>query len=169
MVDAIRARTINETTSVWQNGLKEWTDLSKTKLADKLQVVGPPALKPDQISNGFAWALAFAPLWGTLLHYTGAYVYLAFKLGSSYQLLAPLQIESLVDKTWYVVWGINVVVAALDEAYLKAAGWTPKQLRNWLVAIVPIYLYKRDQLLKQGNTRFLVWMGCFFISLLPIW
>jgi hypothetical protein len=157
---------IGRTTQVWRKGLADWQSLSNTELAQQLPDDQPPPLSSTHIGNGYAWALAFAPIWASVLHYTGCYLYLSAKYG----LFFPVQLEQLVVKTWQIPFGINVLLAVLDEQALKAAGWDgSKKLNVWLTALVPVYLYKRDQLAGAGVTRFLIWMACFFLSLLPIW
>lgn len=157
---------IGRTTQVWRKGLGDWQSLSNTELAQQLPDDQPPPLSSAHIGNGYAWTLAFAPLWATVLHYTLAYFYLY----ATRPMFFVLEIDQLVLKTWYFVWCTNAAVAVLDEHSLKAAGWDiSKRVKSWLTFLVPIYLYKRDQLAGAGVTRFLIWMACFFLSLLPIW
>lgn len=157
---------IGRTTQVWRKGLSDWQSLYETELAQQLPDDQPPPLSSAHIGNGYAWALAFAPIWATVLHYTVAYFYLSATLGLFYE----FQLDRLVLKTWYFSWGLNTLMAFLDEHALKAAGWDRvTKLKTWMTWLVPVYLYKRDQLAGAGVTRFLIWMACFFLSLLPIW
>lgn len=162
----VRERTIGRKTQVWRKGFADWRSLGETELADQIADDQPPPLSHAQIGNGFAWALAFAPLWASALHYAGCYAYLSFRYGSFFE----VQLDALVAKTFYVFWGLNAVLALYDEHALKAAGVEgANKLSNWLTFFVPVYIYKRDQLVEAGPTRFLIWMVSFFISLLPIW
>ena len=89
-------------------------------------------------------------------------------LGTAFEVIALQQVVS--DRwSWYFGWGLNATIALLDDRSLKAGGWNSEKLNTWLVILVPIYLYKRDQLLGAGMTRFWVWLGAFAVSLLPIW
>lgn len=162
----VTKRTIGRKTQVWRKGYTDWRPLGETELADQVAGDQPPPLSHAQIGNGFAWALTFAPLWASALHYAGCYAYLSLRYG----LFFEPQLDALVAKTFYVFWGLNAILALYDEHALKAAGVEgANKLSNWLTFIVPVYIYKRDQLVEAGATRFLIWMVCFFISLLPIW
>lgn len=157
---------VGRSTQVWRKGFANWQPLNDTELAAQLPNDQPPPLSSAHIGNGFVWALAFAPVWASVLHYTLAYFYLSAKYG----LFFEYQLDALVLKTWYFFWGVNVMVAAFDERALKNAGVEgAKKLSNWLTFLVPVYIYKRDHIVGAGVTRFVIWMVCFFLSLLPIW
>lgn len=58
---------------------------------------------------------------------------------------------------------LNVGLSMQDERNLKKAGHdTEKMGGAWLV---PVYMFKRAQILKQNNAYFIVWVVLFCVSL----
>ena len=67
--------------------------------------------------------------------------------------------KSSMDKFWWVTLALNIGLSLLDERKLKAAGHDTKAMGGaWLV---PVYLYKRAQVLKHNLAYFIVWVVCF--------
>jgi hypothetical protein len=153
---------------VWRTGMHDWSRLIDSELAKYIVADSPPPLSAKETANGYAWALALAPLWGTVLHYLLAYAYISAKYGGE-TLFTPVLVQEVIQKTWFFGWMLNMGIAFLDDYALKAAGWRSKKLQSWLIILVPIYIYKRDQMLGAGMARFLIWIAAFIISLLPIW
>lgn len=154
-------------TMVWRHGMSDWINASQSELASKVRGDSPPPLAPHSVSNGFAWALALAPLWVLVPHYLLAMIYFRLQTGGDF--VFSWQIDEAMQKTWWFSWSVNATVAQLDLRYLRSAGWQSNKLNGWLTILVPVYLYKRDQLLGAGVMRFLIWIGAFIVSLLPIW
>ncbi|CAL95245.1 hypothetical membrane protein [Azoarcus olearius] len=58
----------------------------------------------------------------------------------------------------------NIVCCVLDEKKLKAAG--QKAPMNWMVFLVPVYLWKRADLLNQKKHYFWAWIAAFVFSIM---
>jgi FtsH-binding integral membrane protein len=164
----VKRGRLSPNTMVWRTGMHDWSRLLDSELAKQIATDSPPPLSAKDTANGYAWALALAPLWGTVLHYALVYMYVNAKYGGVSP-FTPLLAQEVIQKTWFFGWIVNIVVAFLDNYALKAAGWRSQKLESWLIFLVPIYLYKRDQMLGAGITRLLVWVVAFMVSLLPIW
>jgi hypothetical protein len=162
----LRTRELLPNAMVWRTGMRDWARVFDSELAQHITTDSPPPLSAKHIANGYAWALASAPLWATALH---IYVYLGAKYEGVLPPLAPFLAGEILEKTWYFGWIVNVLMALLDDRALKSAGWGSEKLNSWMVFLVPIYLYKRDQMLGEGMARFWVWIGAVVVSLLPIW
>ncbi len=168
----LRRRRISAATSVWRKGMADWQPLSTTELKSLFGTDSPPPLAKKDIAEGYVWALALAPVWSTLLQYLLAAIYVSTaysQLLSGQPYYFGILTERLVREMWFLGILANMSMAILDYRSLKAAGWESDRLNGWLTLLVPFYIYKRDQLLEAGMTRFWVWIGALFVSLLPIW
>lgn len=154
---------IPRTTLVWRSGMPDWVKIADSKMAKEAAPTAPPPLSSSGIANGCIWALALAPFWGAILHYIGVYAYLTATHAPP-SLLDALA-EHTVQKTWYIPWVLNWSLAMADEQVLIAAGWKSDKLNKWLTILVPIYIYKRDQLVGANMTRFFVWIGALIVSI----
>jgi hypothetical protein len=104
---------------VWRTGMHDWSRLIDSELAKYIVADSPPPLSAKETANGYAWALALAPLWGTVLHYLLAYVYIGAKYGGE-TLFTPVLVQEVIQKTWFFGWMLNVGIAFLDDYALKA-------------------------------------------------
>ncbi|MCK5520142.1 MAG: hypothetical protein KAI81_03440 [Candidatus Marinimicrobia bacterium] len=64
---------------------------------------------------------------------------------------------------WFYI-AANIACLVLDEKKLKAAG--QKSPVNWMVFIIPVYLWKRADLLKQRKYYFWAWIVAFILSMM---
>jgi hypothetical protein len=168
ILSLLQSKKLSPSTMVWRAGMQDWVAILHSDLAKYITADSPPPLSAKHIANGYAWALALAPVWATALHYILAYAYIEAKY-EGILLLAPLFVQEILQKTWYFGWIVNVIMAFLDNRALKAAGWSTERINSWMIILIPVYLYKRDQMLGAGMTRFWVWIAAFIVSLLPIW
>jgi hypothetical protein len=100
----------------------------------------PPPLTGSDVNNTFIWAVVAVPIVGVII-----------------ELLAG------TDLVWlYIV--ANIACCALDEMKLKKAG--QKAPTNWMVFLVPVYLWKRASLLNQKKHYFWAWCAAFVLSTL---
>lgn len=157
---------IPRTTLVWRSGIADWVKIADSELTKDAAPIAPPPLSSTGIANGCIWALALAPFWGAILHYAGVYAYLTAIHTPPFLLDALTQ--QTVQKTWYVPWALNWSLAMADEQVLIAAGWKSEKLNRWLTILVPIYIYKRDQLVGANMTRFFVWIGALIVSIVLV-
>lgn len=145
VTDMIRSNQLTRDSLSWRPGVADWTPLSNTSFSSNFDHE-PPPLTGAAVSNGLVWTLAFAPLIGEFIagFFAGAF-------------------NSSINKFWWVTLALNIGLSLLDERKLKAAGHdTEKMGGAW---IVPVYLYKRSQVLKQNLAYFIVWVVCFVAML----
>jgi len=99
-----------------------------------------------EVSNTIVWWLAFAPLLG------------AFGAG----FLGGLT-HTGIGKFWWTTLVLNIVLSIADEKRLQKAGYNTSALgQAWLI---PVYLFKRAQMLEQSKSYFIVWTVLFVLSL----
>ena len=99
------------------------------------------------VNNTLVWWLAFTPIIGVVVA----------------GLLAALT-RKHISYFWWVTLILNIGLSMFDEQMLKKAGHdTEKMGGAWLV---PVYLYKRAQVLNQNNAYFIVWTVLFVLTLL---
>lgn len=136
----LSANTINADTQVWP-GEGDWVSLKNTDLGKSIsRPSGPPPLSASEVDNRFVWALVAAQLVGGLIEY-----------------LSGISI-------WWAVLGLNIGLCFADERRLKSAGHLAPQ--NFWALIVPVYLWKRAEILSQKKHYFYGWMGAFVVSIL---
>ena len=141
----IASGKLNRKSLAWYTGAPDWQPLSSTEFAAAFADT-PPPLSGSAIPNGLVWTLAFAPLIGAFLG----------------GLLAGMMRMS-PNSFWWVTLVLNIGLSLADEKRLKAAGHdTVKMGAAW---IVPVYLYKRAQVLSQSLSYFYAWVICFVVSL----
>jgi len=100
----------------------------------------PPPLTGSDVDNKFIWAVVAVPIVGVII-----------------ELLAGTELVWL-----HIV--ANIVCCVLDEKKLKKAG--QKAPTNWMVFLVPVYLWKRASLLNQKKHYFWAWWAAFVLSIL---
>ena len=108
-----------------------------------------------QVSNVLIWFLAFAPLIGFFLEYVIAGMFLGERKG----------IRAVENGSFFwVTIVLNITLSIWDEKRVNAAGCDTSSFKwaNWLV---PVYLFKRAQVLKQNQATFIIWLICFVLIL----
>jgi hypothetical protein len=158
--------SISRATLIWRAGMADWVKIADSELAEQAPPTVPPPLSSTGIGNGWIWALALAPFWGAILHYGGVYAYLAF--AGEPRFFWDVRAEQLMWKTWYVEVALNGSLALADEQSPRSAGWKSDKLNKWLAILVPVYIYKRDQLVGANMTRFWVWICAVVLSAIVI-
>jgi hypothetical protein len=68
-----------------------------------------------------------------------------------------------LSATW-VVFACNCGILALDHMRLKMSGIDVSALSGWMCVLIPVYLFKRAELLGHKLSYFWVWIACFLIS-----
>lgn len=145
VAEMIRSNQLTRDSLCWRPGTAGWTPLSGTSFSSHFDHE-PPPLTGAAVSNGLVWTLAFAPLIGEFI--AGLFA------GATH---------SSINKFWWVTLALNIGLSLLDERKLKAAGHDTKKMGGaW---IVPVYLYKRSQVLKHNLAYFIVWVACFVAML----
>ena len=143
----IKNGSLNKENLIWKDGMNKWVPIRITDFNAYFRTDVPPPLTGDAISNTIVWWLSFAPFLGIVVA-----SFLA-KLDNSYN----------YNKYWFITLIINVVLSYADDRNLKKAGHDTSKLGS--AFLVPIYLYKRAEMLKQSNTYFWIWIILFVLSL----
>lgn len=142
MKDLIEAGTIGLETKVW-SGEGDWKPAQNSLLSDlfiKPETNIPPPLTGADVDNKFIWAVVAVPVLGVIV-----------------ELIAGTEL------IWLYI-AANIVCLVLDEKKLKAAG--QKAPVNWMIFVVPVYLWKRAGLLKQKKYYFWGWIAAFVLSIM---
>ncbi|ATE58987.1 DUF4339 domain-containing protein [Thauera sinica] len=139
----IAAGTITSQTHVW-NGIGDWQVAHAVDVLASLFVHdkpnSPPPLHGTDIDNRYVWAVVAVPIVGTIV-----------------EILAGIEL-------WWLFLAANIVCCVLDEKKLKAAGHQAPN--SWTTFIVPVYLWKRAELLKHKKHYFWSWVAAFVVSIL---
>lgn len=145
MRSLIASLQLNRNSFVWKKGMADWAAIAGTTFSSEFADT-PPPLHGAAVDNSLVWWLAVAPIAGVILA--------GFLAGLTHK---------DVGNFWWATLVLNVVLSTLDEKKLQKAGHDTKRMgAAWLV---PVYLYKRAEVLKQKNTYFIVWIVLFAISL----
>lgn len=101
----------------------------------------------NKIDNNIVWILAFAPLIGEMIE--------QFIMGA---------LDFPHNKNlWFITYFLNVLLCYYDSDKLKKAGYDTESLgATW---IIPAYLYKRAEMLKENNAYLWVWVVIFILIL----
>jgi uncharacterized membrane protein YbjE (DUF340 family) len=109
-----------------------------------------PSINEVNVNNNIVWILAFAPIIGTVLQ--GFIV--GFLFGNNWMYS--------YNKFWWITLALNILLCHLDEKKLVQDGIdTEKMGSSWLI---PVYLYKRAQILNHSPVYLWVWIATFVIS-----
>lgn len=107
-----------------------------------------------EVNNSIVWVLAFAPLIGSFIQ--------GFIVGVLY----GANWFWHYGKFWWITIALNILLCYLDDNKLKESGVKTDSLGStWLI---PIYLYKRSELLNDGKAYFIVWIVTFTLTFLNI-
>ena len=144
MRDLVGSGVINAATKVW-NGAGDWKPAQENELSDLFSntasgASAPPPLTGEDIDNKYIWAIVAVPIIGVII-----------------ELIAGMELVLL-----YVA--ANIACCVLDVRKLKAAG--QKSPTNWMVFLVPLYLWKRADLLNHKKYYFWAWIAAFVLSIL---
>lgn len=164
----IASRELSSSTLVWRDGMTDWSPLSDTELFDPPRH-SPPPLPPTkppaasgsppssdsgvghpEVSDGFAWALALAPL----------------VIGLVEAILIPVVgMEGIGSAGLIAGVAINSLFAILDSRRLKEAGYDDNSLLILALLLVPVYLWRRSRLLGRDQRHLIVWIAALLLSL----
>jgi len=139
----IGAGKINKETTVW-DGEGDWKPASKTALSEYFHISSdiPPPLGSRDIYNVFVWFIVAMPILGAI---------------------AELIFIDIVGNFSFLLYLIpNIVLCILDERKLKAAGHGAPSTK-WCI-LIPVYLWKRANILGQKKLYFWAWGAAFLLS-----
>ena len=155
----LAAGKIEETTLIWNSGMPDWVQYGKyPELSVAPAPLEAPAPLPVTENLVFlSWALALAPLWGSIVQIfvTELWVALTHK---------PL---SYYSQLWWLTVSFNVLTSYID--YRNMFSNRPEDLRSMgkgLFLLVPIYIHRRDKILNANVTKLCVWVGTCLLSVI---
>lgn len=162
MGEMIQRRELNGSTLVWTEGMADWGKLDSTELKRYLaQATTPPPLPGSRIPNGIVWVLAVAPLIGLFLESMVA----GAMAGDSEDVDYAVALAIASGTYWYITLGLNVGLGLLDERRLRKAGVDTSGFGK-IAFLIPVYLWKRAEALKQSSGYFWVWIATFILAIL---
>lgn len=110
----------------------------------------PPYVNALNVNNTLVWILAFAPIIGTFLQ--GFIVGILFGDEGIYS----------YNKFWWITLALNIWLCYMDEKKLEQANVDTEKIGSyWLI---PVYLYKRAEVLNQSPAYLWVWIVAFVLS-----
>lgn len=146
LLEEFKSKRINASSQLWNTSWADWKPVLDTTFADMLRDPNaPPPLTGAAVSNGVVWVLAFVPFIGPFLE-------------GFFSEISGIPVASL----WVITLSLSVILSAVDEKKIRAAGHDTS--RMGAVWFVPVYLYKRAVALKQNNAYFVVWCVTFALS-----
>lgn len=147
---------IDRDTLVWKSGMTDWAPLGKCNelvALDDQHV--PPPISEKAIGDGYIWALAMAPIWGSIVQMLATEIRVAIT-GEAFVAYSQM---------WWVWIAVNIGVMNLDLRRLKQSGYNSEKIKWWMALLIPVYIFHRDKMVKANMTRFWVWIGAFVLSL----
>ena len=169
IIDLIIKGEIKPENLVWKKGTEKWVMLKDSPLSEHINNDSPPPIVGEAINNTIVWWLAFAPLIGQILQ--GVFIGIFYPEPSidnnsleSIDNYLNYLIHTDFNSFWFITLGLNFYLSFQDEKKLKEAGHDTIKLGS--IFLVPVYLYKRAELLKQNNAYFWVWIIMFVLTII---
>jgi hypothetical protein len=154
--ELLDGQTIDRDTPVWRKGMVDWQPLGKTEIGTHLEETVPP-IRPNDVNNGFVWALAVAPI--AYIFVQAAIIdYQAFHLGEDVSFSSTL--------VWLIPVLANATLCILDERQLRRAGYNSGWMTFFALLLAPVYLFMRAQRLRQTPSYGYVWIASFMVSII---
>lgn len=154
--ELLAAQTIDGETSIWRKGMPDWQPLGKTDIGARIEET-PPPIHPNDVNNGFVWALAIAPI-AYIFVQIAIVDYQAFHLGEDVSFSSTL--------IWLIPALVNATLCILDEKQLKRAGYNSGWMTLFALLLAPVYLFMRAQRLRQTPSYGYVWIASFVVSII---
>ena len=115
-----------------------------------LKFIGVPqtdrTVAVSQTSGTVVWLIALAPLIAIVL-----------------KTVIAQQTDIPFSQLWFVTALLNTALCLADARQLKRQGC--KLPNVWVVFLVPVYLFKRTNILGDNKAYFYVWIAAFFLFL----
>lgn len=169
IVQLVSIGTLKSENLIWKQGTEHWIYVKSSQFAGHIRNDNPPPLIGEAINNSLVWWLAFAPLIGQVLE--GFFLELFYPepdinydSASSIQNYTHYLTHTNFNAFWFVTLGLNFYLSYLDEKKLQKAGYGTSRLGS--TYLIPVYLYRRAELLGQKNAYFWIWIIMFVLSLL---
>ncbi len=166
IINLINSGFIKPETLVWKQGIEHWVFVKNSPFAQYFRNNKPPPITGDAVNNTIIWWLAFAPILGLFLE--GFFIGLFYpEPNVDYENTNSIMNydryfnDTNFDAFWFVTLALNFFLCYQDEKKLEKAGYDVDKLGSTF--LVPVYLYKRAEMLKQNNAYFWVWLILFII------
>jgi hypothetical protein len=154
--ELLDGQTIDRDTPVWRKGMVDWQPLSKTEIGVHLTET-PPPVRPNDINNGFVWALAIAPI---------AYIFVQIAIVDYQTSHLGEDVSFSSALVWLLPALANATLCILDEQQLKRAGYNSGWMTIFALLLAPVYLFMRAQRLRQTPSYGYVWIASFIVSII---
>jgi hypothetical protein len=154
--ELLATQTIDGETQIWRKGMADWQPLRKTEIGTDLEET-PPPIRPNDVNNGFVWALAVAPI-AYIFVQIAVIHYQTFHLGEDLSFSSAL--------VWLIPALANATLCILDEKQLKRAGYNSGWMTFFALLLAPVYLFMRAQRLRQTPSYGYIWIASFIVSLI---
>lgn len=136
---------INESTMVWKQGFQGWVTIEQAGIS----IPKNNAAVVKKISNKPIVFLVFVPIISSLLQY----------------LLAGW-FEISADKLVWIAYILNVIFCLIDYSRVKKAGYDMSKLNLAFLLFIPLYIYKRVQLVNGRKwTLAILWTAILIIDM----
>jgi GYF domain 2 len=154
--ELLATQTIDGETAIWRKGMADWQPLGKTDIGARIEET-PPPIHPNDVNNGFVWALAVAPI-AYIFVQIAVIDYQALHLGEDVSFSSAL--------IWLIPALANATLCILDEKQLKHAGYNSGWMTLFALLLAPVYLFMRAQRLRQTPSYGYVWIASFIVSII---
>lgn len=142
---------MRDTSAVWKSGYSDWIRLDQAGvIPEHIKRTTPPPVAPQNMDNRAIVFLLFVPIISTLIQFVIAGV---FYIDAS--------------KLWWVAYGLNTVCCAIDYYHVKKAGYNANKLMIAFLFLIPLYIYKRMEMVNGRKwLATVIWIIVFVVDLL---
>lgn len=168
LVRQINIGILHSENLIWTQGAQNWVKVKDSSFAVKKTAETPPPISGEAVNNTIVWWLAFAPLIGQLLE--GVFLELFYpEPDINYNSVSSMEnytrylTNTNFNAFWFVTLALNFYLSYRDEKKLVKAGYDTSKIGSSF--LIPVYLFKRAELLKQNNAYFWVWLIMFVLTL----
>lgn len=142
---------MQDTSAVWKEGFDDWKRLDQTEIdLSNTKKMVPPPVKVEDMNNKAIILLLFVPILSTLIQFLIAGIF---------------YID--VSKLWWIAYGLNTLCCSIDYYQIKKAGYNPNKLMVAFLLLIPLYIYKRMELVKGKKWLMsVIWIIVLVIDLL---
>ena len=168
IIKMISSKYLKPENLVWKQGTEHWVNLKSSTFSEYFKNNNPSPVSGSAVNNNIVWWLAFAPLIGQILE--GFFLEMFYPEPSlDYDNLNSIEnythylTNTDFNAFWFITLALNFYLSYRDEERFKKSGYDTTKLGTTF--LIPVYLYKRAELLKQNNAYFWVWIILFILTL----
>jgi hypothetical protein len=169
IVGQLRNKPIEPGFLVWKPGMKEWSPILDSELHSALYTATtPPPLTAQEVANGWIWAITLSPIWLAVIAEIMLPIIFRAQYGAAWEIAyASYQAGGKSGAVFLVQMCCFLVLVCLfvaDRRALRTAGWNVSQLRWWTMVISPLYIFRRDRLVRANMLRFWLWFAAIVVG-----